>query len=112
MCVRYFSKKDNILRTELLTIIEVISTTGESLFYAIEKFFKCNYIDLKNCIAFSSDGASNVCGIHNSVLSRLREVNQNIIFIKCTCHNLALCCEYASKKLPSRIDFLLAEIAR
>ena len=112
MCIRYFSKKDNILRTELLTIIEVISITGESLFYAIEKFFKCNYIDLKNCIAFSSDGASNVCGIHNSVLLRLREVNQNIIFIKCTCHNLALCCEYASKKLPSHIDFLLAKIAR
>ena len=66
--VRYFSKKDNILRTEFLTVIEVISTTGASLFYAIENFFKCNNIDLKNCIAFSSDRASNLCGIHNSVL--------------------------------------------
>ena len=83
MCVRYFFK-DNIWRTEFLTIVEVISTTGANLFSAIERFFKSNNIDLKNCIAFSFDGASNVCGIHNSVLSRLKELNEDILFNKCT----------------------------
>lgn len=112
LCVRFFSQKTNNLRTEFLCIIEVVSTTGANLFAAIEDYFNINNIDMKNCIGFSSDGASNVCGKHNSVLSRLKEKNENIVFIKCTCHSLALCCEYASKKLPSNLDFLIVEIAR
>lgn len=69
-------------------------------------------MDLANCIGFSSDGASNVCGAYNSVLSRLKNVSPGVIFIKCTCHSLALCAEYAFKKLPSCLEYMLAEVAR
>jgi|SRR5215469_2231052 len=112
LCVKYFSYESNNIKTEFLGIIPVISTTGENLFNEIENYLRTYNIDLKDCIGFSSDGANNVCGAYNSVLSRLKEKNQNLIFIKCTCHSLALCCEYANKKLPSNIDFLISEIAR
>ena len=56
---------------------------------------KFDWVNMKNYIGFSSHGTSNVCGKNNSVLPRLREINDNIVFIKCTCHSLALCCEYA-----------------
>lgn len=89
------------------------STTGAVLYSAIENFLKEIGVDIRNCIGFSSDGASNVCGVHNSVLSRLREVNPRMIFVKCTCHSLALCCEHAFKKsLPANLDFFISEVAR
>lgn len=46
-------------------------------------FLKKHRVDIRNCIGFSIDGANNVCGAHNSVLSRLRKVNPKIIFVKC-----------------------------
>ena len=32
--------------------------------------------------------------------------------MKCTCHGLALCAQYAFRKLPSNLDYLLSEVAR
>ena len=53
-----------------------------------------------------------MCVAEKTLLSRLREVVPKIIFVKCTCHSLALCCEYAFKKLPSNLEYLISEIAR
>lgn len=75
-------------------------------------YLRDNDIDICSCTGFSSDGANNVCGVNNSVLSTLGEKVSNVIFVKCTCHSLALCCEHAFKKLPANLDYLLSEIAR
>lgn len=50
--------------------------------------------------------------VHTTVLSRLKKVALGVIFIKCTCHSLALCAEHAFKKLPSNLEYILGEIAR
>lgn len=112
ICARYFSHENNSIKTVFLGLVSVISTTGENLFNAIKQYLEKSGIDIKNCIGFSSDGANNVCGINNSVLSRLRSIKPNLVFVKCICHSLALCCLHANKKLPSNIDYLLSEIAR
>lgn len=112
LCVKFYSFTENVLKTEFLALLQITSATGESIFKAITDFFAKINVDLANCIGFSSDGASNVCGAHNSVLSRLKNVSPGIIFIKCTCHSLALCAEHAFKQLPSNLDFMLAEVAR
>ena len=92
-------------------MIEVTSTTGES-FHQVSMYFQKINVDLANCVGFSSDGASNVCGALNSVLSRLRTVSPMFVFVKCTCHSVALCVTYAFKKPPSNLDYLLSEVAR
>ena len=51
---------------------EVVSATEANPPSAVGDFFNVDNIDMKNCIGFSLDGASNVCGKHNSVLSRLK----------------------------------------
>ena len=112
LCVKYFSCKENVIKTEFLALLQITSATGESIFNAIKDLFAKIEVNLENCIGFSSDGASNVCGAHNSVLSRLKNVSPGITYIKCTCHSLALCAEYAFKKLPSNLEYLLAEVAR
>lgn len=76
------------------------------------KLLQTYNIDLKNCIGILSNRAPNVCGHHDSVLSRLKSKNSNVVFIKCTCHSLALCCEHANKTLLSQIDYLLSEITQ
>lgn len=111
-CVRYFSERQSCIRTVFLALIPVTVTTGEALYEAIINYLEGINIDICNCIGFSSDGANNVCGVNNSVLSRLREKVPKIIFVKCTCHSLALCCEHAFKKLPANLDYLLSETAR
>ena len=112
LCVRYFSERQLCIRTVFLALIPVTVTTEAALYEAIINYLKDNDIDICSCIGFSSDDANNVCGVNNSVLSRLREKVPNVIFVKCTCHNLALCCEHAFKKLPANLDYLLSERAR
>lgn len=100
------------MKTEFLSLLQITSATGEALFKVISDLFAEIDVSLANCIGFASDGANNVCGVHNSVLSRLKQVTPHVIFVKCTCHSLALCAEHAFKKLPSNLEFLLAEVAR
>jgi len=51
-----------------------------------------------------------VHGCNNSVWSRLKTVCPFCVQLKCICHSLALCIQYAVSKLPSNNGFLLSEI--
>ena len=53
-------------------MIEVVSITKANVVAAID-YYNINNIDTKNYIGFSSNGASNVCGKCNSILSRLKK---------------------------------------
>ena len=88
----------------------VVSTTGEPLFAELKKCLSDFNFELLDCIGFSSDGASNMLVIHNSVWSRLKLESPNCVLFKCICHSLALCVEKAFEQLPSSVGFLLAEI--
>ena len=90
--------------------MQITSVTGKSILNAIKDIFAKIEVNLENSIGFSSDGTSNVCGAHNSVLSRLKNVSPGITYIKCTC--LALYAEYVFKKLPYNLQYMLAEVAR
>ena len=112
LCVKFYSTKENVVKTEFLALLQITSATGENLFKVISEYFAEVNVDLANCVGFSSDGANNVCGTYNSVLSRLKQTSPGVIFVKCTCHSLALCAEYAFKKLPSNLEYMLGEVAR
>ena len=108
LCVKFYSCKENVIKTEFLALLQITSATGESIFNAIKDLFAKIEVNLENCIGFSSYGASNVCG--GLVLSRLKNVSPGITYIKCTC--LALYAEYVFKKLPYNLQYMLAEVAR
>lgn len=84
LCVKFYSAKENSVKTEFLALLQITSATGKALFEVISEYFAGIDISLSNCIGFSSDGANNVCGAHNSVLSRLRQVSPSVIYVKCT----------------------------
>jgi len=96
--------------TGFIGLLLVQEATGEKILNLIgEEIKRCGQ-SLANCIAFAMDGASNMVGCNNCVWSRLKAVSPFCVQLKCICHALALCIEYAVSKLPSNIGFLLSEI--
>lgn len=112
MCIlaRYLSCVTNKIETSFLGLIPVHEATGENLFNVINEEVKSCGQDLSNCIGFASDGANNMMGCNNSVWTRVKSMSPNCVPLKCICHSLALCIQYAVGKLPSNIGFLLTEI--
>ncbi|XP_050724635.1 uncharacterized protein LOC127002594 [Eriocheir sinensis] len=110
--IRYFSRSEKKIVTELVELVEVSEATREALFQAIKNSIEKLGLSLKDCIGYASDGASVMTGTHNSVWSRIHEESPNCVQMKCICHSLALCVQAAFKKLPASLGFLLAEIPK
>ena len=72
ICIRYFIEKAKAIQTALLSLIPVVSTTGESLFSALKRRLEEFDLPLSDCIGLGSDGAANMVGARNSVWSRVK----------------------------------------
>lgn len=112
MCVRYFKEDVPSVATKFLTLLPVTSCTASSLFSDIKSYFDTHNVPLSNIIGLGTDGASNLCGAHNSVYTKKREHSPHCVLVKCICHSLSLCGKYAFGELPSNLSFLLSEIAK
>jgi len=107
MLVRFLSAKRKEIVTGFIGLIPAQEATGEKIFNLIDEEIKRCGQSLVNCIGFATDGASNMVGCNDSVWSRLKAVSPFCVQLKCICHSLALCIQYAVSKLPSNIGFLL-----
>ncbi len=67
LVVRFFSKKDGIMKTEFLGLVEVYRATAVALHAAIKEYLNSIGLDYKNIMGLGTDGASNLCGRNNSV---------------------------------------------
>ena len=70
--------------------------------------FSCFFMFISrfNMVAFASDNCSVMKGCHNSVLSRIKEVQPNVLDIRCICHLANLCCV----QLPLPVKELLIDV--
>ena len=112
IAVRYFSEKEERIKTSFLELIPITSATGEDIFSSLKSSLENAGLKLEDCIGFGSDGASAMVGQHNSVWSRIRNASPSCVLMRCICHSLALCIKHAFEKLPSNLGFLLSEIPR
>jgi len=110
MLIRFLSDRRKEIVTGFVGLIPVQETTGEKMFSMIDEEIKRRGQSLANCVGFATEGASNMVGCNNSVWSRLKAVCPFCVQLKCICHSLAVCIQYAVSKLPSNIGFLLSEI--
>ncbi|CAG9763422.1 unnamed protein product [Ceutorhynchus assimilis] len=102
---------ENKIEDNFLDLIPVVETTGAALFEIIINFFTKHNIPYKtNFIGFASDGASNMVGMRNSLVSRLQESIPGIFTVKCICHSFHLCACYACQKLPEEVEQLTREV--
>ena len=107
--VRYYSDNINRIVTTFLGLISLTSATADSVFKAIQDFLTSNCLCIKDCIGLATDGCNVMCGQNNSVITRFKNINPEIIHIKCICHSLQLCSSYALKTLPRNIEFMISE---
>nr|CAI5846293.1 unnamed protein product [Callosobruchus analis] len=103
--------QNEIIKDYFLALIPVQDATGAALFEHIIDFFNNYKVPYKeNCIGFASDGANNMMGQHNSLVSRLKEAIPNIFIMKCICHSFHLSASYACEKLPQEVEQLCRDI--
>jgi hypothetical protein len=96
--VRFFSDKRKEIVTGFIGLIPMQEATGERMYNLIDEEIKRCGQSLASYIGFATDGASNMVGCNNSVWSRLKA--PFCVHLKCICHSLALCIQYAISKLP------------
>lgn len=93
------------IKDYFLALIPVQDATGAALFDHIINFLEEYNVPYKNnCIGFASDGANNMMGAQNSVMSRMIETIPHIFVMKCICHSFHLCASYACEKLPQEVE--------
>lgn len=109
VCVRFYNATLNKMASHFLGLIPVTSTTAESLYQHIKDYFVEIGLNLKQCFALGTDGASNLCGRHQSVYTLMKRDIPELLLVKCICHSLHLVCSHASEELPSCIDHMLRE---
>ena len=110
LLVRIYDKDMQSVVTRFLDMPIVNIGTACNLFDAIDKCFSLHKIPWENVIGFMSDNCSVMKGRNNSVVSRIRDKQPNLIDIGCICHLANLCCVAGVKELPVPIDEIVVDI--
>jgi hypothetical protein len=103
--LRFFNEKSMRFETRFFSLKKVDSTTEQNLFDQLVLAFSDTKIDLKkNLIGFCSDNTNSLVGEHNSVWSRLKELNCDIFLSGCVCHSLNSIGSWSSKQMPYKYE--------
>ncbi|KAK3918791.1 Zinc finger MYM-type protein 1, partial [Frankliniella fusca] len=107
VCVRYFSRSKKEMVTDFLGLIPVLDCTGQGLANSLKEYLKSIGLPLKRLMAVGVDGASNMCGPHNSFFTHLRTEVPNLQLFKCVCHSIDKCAQHAFDALPNDVASLI-----
>ncbi len=108
-CIRYYNEEMGKMVVDFLGIHCVIRATAEVLESSFIQFLESVKLPLKNIVGLGTDGANNLCGMNNSLYTRLKKKIPHLVLVKCICHSLHKCSEYAIRELPSSLNFLVHE---
>lgn len=109
LCIRFYSQREESVITDFLGIIEVTKCTGEILAKTLLEYLHKIGLPPKNMFAIGTDGASNMCGLNNSFYTHLKKEVPDLQMMKCICHSLDKCAQYAFRKMPDHLNYLLKE---
>lgn len=84
--------------------------TGEKLFNLIDESLKSRNIPWSNVVAFESDTTNVMIGRHNSVLSRVKDVQPEVFSQGCVCHLANLCLLAGVQTLPIDVDDFFVDL--
>ena len=106
----FHTKEEKRVLVQFYDMISLTSSTAESLFQAVVSLFESDEIPLGKMIGVAADTTNVMFGEHNSVVSRLKDVNPHIYFMWCICHSAHLRASHACVKLPITSEELLRNI--
>ncbi|GJP35753.1 hypothetical protein CLOM_g20280 [Closterium sp. NIES-68] len=99
--------------TEFLALIPVKKCDAASLFAALTAYLEERSIPLSRLVGISTDGASNMVGNTNGLVTRLRHRVPWLVAMHCIAHREALAAKDAASKFPDFgvIDSIVSKIA-
>lgn len=100
----------NELKTKFLCSVKLSGETAENIFDSLCGSLHDLNLNIKHVLGFAADTTNVMFGINNSVVSKIKSVNPNCIFLKCVCHSCALTASYACKQLPRVLDQIVKEV--
>jgi hypothetical protein len=95
LMIKYFSNQRKKIVTAFYRLILVSECNAEGLFNAVKDQLIVDNLCINNLIGIGMDGANVMVGAHYSFATLLKAVVPDIIIVKCVCHSLHLCAEYA-----------------
>lgn len=114
---RYFNKYTLKIESRLLGLVNIYESdsdsegsTGKNLYEIIRKCLLDNSIPLDSLIGFAADGASNIMGNDNYLVSRLKVDFPGVTVFKCIRHSAHICASQAAKMLPRQCEDLVRNI--
>ncbi|KAH6928950.1 hypothetical protein HPB50_022185 [Hyalomma asiaticum] len=105
--VRFLNSAKNKNATTLLDLVELSDGTAQTLHDTVMKTLDKHGLPVKNSLGLCTDGANSMSGNHNSLFSRLREDNKELVLVKCACHSLDLVASKSMEAIPSADEHLL-----
>jgi len=87
---KYFDSGKQQFRTSFLKVTPLQNQNGAQIFLTVKEYLSKNGLDIKKCMSFGCDGASNLTGYRKGVFSHLLKSNPFLILRHCANHRLAL----------------------
>ncbi|KAK3917883.1 Zinc finger MYM-type protein 1, partial [Frankliniella fusca] len=110
LCVRYYDQSEDAIVTHYLSMIETPRATAVLLYAAFKEFMAKIGLPLTKLLGLGTDGGQNLCGVNESLYALLKRNDcPHLMLIKCICHSLDKCASYASKELPSSLEYQIRE---
>ncbi|XP_044745067.1 uncharacterized protein LOC123306930 [Coccinella septempunctata] len=110
IAIKYFSEKDQMVKTRFLCSVDLQGETAEHLFGAMKVALEERDLHFKNMIGFAADTTNVIFGEKSGVVAKIKEQNPNCILVKCVCHSVALSVSYACRVLPRGVEQLVKEV--
>ncbi|KAK3909738.1 Zinc finger protein 862 [Frankliniella fusca] len=108
--IKYYSKTDNVLKTEFLGLIGVYRATADALWSSLKEHLTGLGINYqKQCKGLGTDGASTLCGGTHSVFTLMKAEIPDLQIVKCVCHSLHNAASKAAAEMPADVEFLVRE---
>ncbi|XP_061885006.1 uncharacterized protein LOC133635755 [Entelurus aequoreus] len=107
---RVYDPKTQEVVTKFLHMPVCDVGTAQDLFESLNTVLSDKKIDWRNVVAFNSDNASVMKGKHNSVVSRIKDMQPSLIDVGCICHLVQLATECGIEALRQPIEDILSSI--
>ena len=108
--LRHWDGDRGVITTSFVDMPAINIASGAQIYDSITQSLASRGISWKNCAAYSSDNASVMTGVYNSLLSRIRKEAPAVFQVGCPCHLAHLAAENGSKALSVTGDEVLIDI--
>lgn len=87
----------------------IVKGDAQSLMKVLEEVVIEWELEPDNFVGLSTDGASPMIGVHNSLQALARKKYKNLVHLRCPAHSIDLAAKDAMKALPAYIEFMVTQ---